>query len=149
MKDHVEPLLAVPCCGLANRMRTVITATILARRRGTHARVLWQPSEICGASFGDLFEPHPSFEVIDRRDWRATDWGQMCQSNASCIDWVGSGEGDDVRKEVKPLGSWKKQQLVPRGSAEATLSVSSRASARTCPLLESLDYACHQAPQLV
>lgn len=42
--------------GLANRLRTLLSAQLLAERFGRRLHLVWRPDEACGAAWRDLFE---------------------------------------------------------------------------------------------
>jgi hypothetical protein len=59
----MKSLVVYPKNGLANRLRAVASASILAERTGRNLFVNWLPSEDCNAEWGELFlnhiESHP------------------------------------------------------------------------------------------
>ena len=84
-----DAVVAVPCCGLANRMRLVVNAHLHATEQRSRMTVVWRPTPICGAAYFDLFDVHPDYDVIDWRAWRKSDFEQECQG--PCVRWQRSG----------------------------------------------------------
>lgn len=75
--------LALPCCGLGNRIRTIFSAAMAA----PNPIVIWQPSSISGSQYSDVFERHPDFRVVDVRRWRSSDYDRRCQLDVRCVRW--------------------------------------------------------------
>ena len=90
-------VLAVPCCGLGNRVRTIIGAVLYARSRAPDHQapqsivVVWRPAADCGSPYARLFMSHPAFNVIDHHVWRTT--FSECDADASCVSWARAGGG--------------------------------------------------------
>lgn len=56
-------LIIQPSCGLANRLRALISAQRLADLSGRRLSVIWKPSDACGCHFSELFVNE--FDMLD------------------------------------------------------------------------------------
>jgi hypothetical protein len=54
-----------PVSGLANRLRTIASARVEARRTGRRMQVLWERDHALNCNFRDLFQPPEDFAVTD------------------------------------------------------------------------------------
>lgn len=58
MTDYPSPRTLTVACfsGLANRLRVLLSGTVLARATGREFRMIWPSNEACGATFDRLFD---------------------------------------------------------------------------------------------
>ena len=125
-------VVAYPCCGLANKMRTVIGAA-LHSPQDQPPTIVWTSSPISGAPYDKLFEPHEAFRVIDDKRWRSDDFDSRCQEAFTCVRWRSEGEGGR-RLEAGPSASSSRHEAKRERKKDTTT--------RTCnSLAKPLGYA--------
>ena len=110
--------IALPCCGLANRLRVVFSAVMHSPDK--KPIIVWSPSPISGALYSDVFEPHPAFDVVDDRRWRSDDFDARCQEAAYCVRWrpmsnsTSSAAGQHRRLQVSARQRLKTERKTER-----------------------------------
>lgn len=83
-------VVALPCCGLGNRFHQITLSVLYAAEHGGRARVVWHQDAEVGGSYRDLFEGHPSFDVVDTPPESERYFGAespSCISEGHCSQW--------------------------------------------------------------